>query len=93
MTKAKGKENSQAKQALPIPMLLGRTSSMLLALGVIKTSVSMLSPGCYKFYPLMFSATFHPPTYGQAKRTIQTLEDLFRACVIELKGNWDNHLS
>ena len=23
---------------------------------------------------------------------IQVLEDLLRACVLDLKGNWDNHL-
>ena len=26
------------------------------------------------------------------KRTIQTLEDMLRACVIDLKGSWDDHL-
>ncbi|WMV40982.1 hypothetical protein MTR67_034367 [Solanum verrucosum] len=31
-------------------------------------------------------------TDGQAERTIQTLEDMLRACVIDFKGNWDNHL-
>ena len=25
--------------------------------------------------------------------TIQTLEDMLRACVIEFKGSWDTHLS
>ncbi|XP_070020618.1 uncharacterized protein [Nicotiana sylvestris] len=38
------------------------------------------------------STTFHPQTDGQAKRTIQTLEDMLRACVIDFKGNWDDHL-
>ena len=39
------------------------------------------------------STTFHPHTDGQSKRTIQTLEDMLRACVIEFKGSWDTHLS
>ena len=30
---------------------------------------------------------------GQSERTIQTLEDMLRACVIEFKGSWDTHLS
>ncbi|KAH0689476.1 hypothetical protein KY289_016834 [Solanum tuberosum] len=30
---------------------------------------------------------------GQAKRTIQILDDMLRACVIDFKGNWDDHLS
>ncbi|KAH0709204.1 hypothetical protein KY284_010631 [Solanum tuberosum] len=38
------------------------------------------------------STAFHPQTDGQAERTIQTLEDMFRACVIDFKGNCDDHL-
>ena len=35
---------------------------------------------------------FHPQTDGQAERTIQTLEDMLRACVIDFRGSWDDHL-
>ena len=38
------------------------------------------------------SPTFHPQTDVQAKRTIQTLEDMLRACVIDFKGCWDDNL-
>jgi hypothetical protein len=31
--------------------------------------------------------TSHPQTDGQSKRTIQTLEDLLRSCVLEFGGN------
>ena len=38
------------------------------------------------------STTFYPQMDGQEERTIQTLEDMLRACVINFKGSWDNHL-
>ena len=41
---------------------------------------------------LRFSTAYHPQTDGQSERTIQTLEDMLRACVIDFKGNWDRFL-
>ena len=40
----------------------------------------------------MISTTFHPQTNGQSERTIQTLEDMLQACVLDLKGSWEEHL-
>ncbi|GJV87935.1 putative reverse transcriptase domain-containing protein [Tanacetum coccineum] len=31
-------------------------------------------------------------TDGQSERTIQTLEDILRACAVDFGGNWDTHL-
>ncbi|KAI3797918.1 hypothetical protein L1987_33182 [Smallanthus sonchifolius] len=41
---------------------------------------------------LDLSTAYHPQTDGQTKRTIQTLEDMLRACVIDFGANWDSHL-
>jgi hypothetical protein len=41
---------------------------------------------------LRFSTAFHPQTDGQSERTIQTLEDMLRACALEWTGNWDEYL-
>ena len=42
---------------------------------------------------LYFCTTFHPQTDRQSERTIQTLEDMLRACVMEFRGSRDTHLS
>ncbi|GJU30741.1 putative reverse transcriptase domain-containing protein [Tanacetum coccineum] len=41
---------------------------------------------------LDLSTAYHPKTDGQSERTIQTLEDMLRACAIDFGGNWDTHL-
>ncbi|GKE66129.1 putative reverse transcriptase domain-containing protein [Tanacetum coccineum] len=38
------------------------------------------------------STAYHPQTDGQSERTIQTLEDMLRACVIDFGKGWDRHL-
>ena len=38
------------------------------------------------------STTFHPQTDGQVNHTIHTLEDMLRACVIDFKCSWDDHI-
>nr|GEW43454.1 hypothetical protein [Tanacetum cinerariifolium] len=42
---------------------------------------------------LDLSIAYHPKTDGQSKRSIQTLEDMLRACVIDFGSSWDKHLS
>nr|GEW10110.1 putative reverse transcriptase domain-containing protein [Tanacetum cinerariifolium] len=41
---------------------------------------------------LDLSTAYHPKTDGQSQRTIQTLEDMLRVCVIDFGSIWDKHL-
>ena len=41
---------------------------------------------------LTMSTAFHPQTDGQSKRTIQVLEDMLRACILDQKCSWEEHL-
>ncbi|GKA72087.1 putative reverse transcriptase domain-containing protein [Tanacetum coccineum] len=41
---------------------------------------------------LDMSTAYHPETDGQSERTIQTLEDMLRACVIDFVSSWDRYL-
>ena len=41
---------------------------------------------------LDFSTAFQPQIDGQSKRTIQTLEYMLKACVLDFKGSWASHL-
>ncbi|GJV36636.1 putative reverse transcriptase domain-containing protein [Tanacetum coccineum] len=41
---------------------------------------------------LDMSTAYHPQTNGQSERTIQTLEDMLRAYVLDFGKGWDKHL-
>ncbi|GKA68611.1 putative reverse transcriptase domain-containing protein [Tanacetum coccineum] len=41
---------------------------------------------------LDMSTAYHPQTDGQSEHTIQTLEDILRACALDFRGSWDVHL-
>ncbi|GKD72734.1 putative reverse transcriptase domain-containing protein [Tanacetum coccineum] len=43
---------------------------------------------CFDF----MSTAYHPESDGQSEHTIQTLEDMLRACVMDFGGSWDTHL-
>ncbi|GJS62852.1 putative reverse transcriptase domain-containing protein [Tanacetum coccineum] len=42
---------------------------------------------------VVMSTAYHLQTDEQSKRTIQTLKDMLRACVIDIGKGWVNHLS
>ncbi|GKC90390.1 putative reverse transcriptase domain-containing protein [Tanacetum coccineum] len=41
---------------------------------------------------LDMSMAYQPQTDGQSERTIQTLEDMLRACVVDFRNGWERHL-
>ena len=41
---------------------------------------------------LTMSIAFHPKTDGRSERTIQVLEDMLRACVLDHQGSWEEYL-
>jgi len=41
---------------------------------------------------LCLSTTFHPQIDGQSERTVQTLEDMLRACALDYAGTRDHNL-
>nr|GEY75320.1 putative reverse transcriptase domain-containing protein [Tanacetum cinerariifolium] len=41
---------------------------------------------------ICMNTAYHPETNGQSERTIQTLEDMLRACVIDFGKGWVKHL-
>ena len=41
---------------------------------------------------LNLSTAFHPQTDGKSERTIHTLEDMLRSCVLQFKGHWNEYL-
>lgn len=42
---------------------------------------------------LKLSTAFHPQIDGQLERTIQTLEDMLRACAIDFGKGWEDQLA
>ena len=46
-----------------------------------------------KEFPKGYGHTADPQTDGQSERTIHVLEDMLRACVLDHKGSWEEHLS
>ncbi|GKB83511.1 putative reverse transcriptase domain-containing protein [Tanacetum coccineum] len=62
-----------------------------LELGAVILEITARSDG----NPMGIFATAYPPRDsmdGQSERTIQTMEDMLRACVIDFGSSWDRHL-
>nr|GEV30310.1 putative reverse transcriptase domain-containing protein [Tanacetum cinerariifolium] len=72
------------KHGVPVSIILNRDS--LFTSGFWKTLQEALGT------QLNLSTTYHPETDCQSERTIQTLEDMLQACVIDFGNSWDRHL-
>ncbi|GJV35149.1 putative reverse transcriptase domain-containing protein, partial [Tanacetum coccineum] len=66
----------------------GRTSNTIRIVGTTQDTRIEKALGT----SLDMSTTYHPETDGQSERTIQTLKDMLRACVIDFGKGWVNHL-
>ncbi|PHT36235.1 hypothetical protein CQW23_23935 [Capsicum baccatum] len=81
----KGNRDSHPKLRLLVQLLsqaaqfLCRAHISVLMMKVLGTKVKL-------------STAFYSQTDGQVERTIQKLEDMLRACVLDFKGRWDDHL-
>ncbi|GJT04528.1 putative reverse transcriptase domain-containing protein [Tanacetum coccineum] len=46
----------------------------------------------FGYLEFIHDTTYHPKTDGQSEKTIQILEDMLRACVIDFGKGWEKHL-
>nr|GEX62457.1 putative reverse transcriptase domain-containing protein [Tanacetum cinerariifolium] len=102
LTCAKVKDEHQKSSGLlqqpKIPVWKWERITMDFVSGLPRTSSSHFTLRFWKLLQkalgmnLDMSTAYHPQTDGQSERTIQTLEDMLRACVINFRSSWDRHL-
>ncbi|GJW84949.1 putative reverse transcriptase domain-containing protein [Tanacetum coccineum] len=86
------------EKPLRVQSLVMSTSPHGVPLSIISDRDSRFTSGFWRSLQnalgtnLNMSTTYHPEMDGQSERTIQTLEDMLRACVIDFSGSWDRHL-
>ncbi|GJW52198.1 putative reverse transcriptase domain-containing protein [Tanacetum coccineum] len=72
------------KHGVPISIILDRDSHFMSILWKSLQKAMGMN--------LDMSTAYHPQTDGQSERTIQTLKDILRACVIDFGNSWDRHM-
>ena len=68
---------------VPVSIYQIEILALLLGFGVSCTGLGYKTEAEYRF---------RSQTDGQSERTIQTLEDMMRACMLDWKGEWDKHV-
>ncbi|KAJ9561514.1 hypothetical protein OSB04_006674 [Centaurea solstitialis] len=91
------KEENQKKEGIKgqLAQLVSKSRGLLTRSGnfwvlVSCEAIQMLLDEAHKSKFSIHSGT--TKNYGQIKRTIQTLEDMLRACVLDFGGSWDTYL-
>ncbi|GKC49689.1 putative reverse transcriptase domain-containing protein [Tanacetum coccineum] len=77
-------ESHKSKHGVPVSIISDRDSRF--AYGFWRSLQNALGT------EVNMSTAYHPKTDGQSERTIQTLKDMLRACVIDFGKRWDRHL-
>ncbi|GJR35697.1 putative reverse transcriptase domain-containing protein [Tanacetum coccineum] len=73
-----------SRHGVPVSIISDRDSKF--------TSNFWQSPNKSLGTQLDMSTAYHPQMDGQSERTVQTLEDMLRACVIDFGKGWDRYL-
>ncbi|KAK8535568.1 hypothetical protein V6N12_057084 [Hibiscus sabdariffa] len=72
-----------------LPVTLRKNDVVWVIVGRLTKSTHFISALGTKVH---LSTAFHPQTDGQSEKTIQVLEDMLRACVIDFGKNWEKSL-
>ncbi|GJT72447.1 putative reverse transcriptase domain-containing protein [Tanacetum coccineum] len=88
--KAEHQKPSGLLQQPEIPVCKCERITMDFVSGLLRTPCGSLQKALGT--NLDMSIAYRPQTDGQSERTIQTLEDMLRACVIDFGNSWDRHL-
>nr|GEW36036.1 putative reverse transcriptase domain, ribonuclease H-like domain, aspartic peptidase domain protein [Tanacetum cinerariifolium] len=92
--KAKHQKPSGLLQQQKIPIWKWERITMDSIVGLLRTPSGYDSGSLQRALgtQLDMSIAYHPQMDSESERTIQTLEDMLRACVIDFGGSYDRHL-
>nr|GEV84971.1 putative reverse transcriptase domain-containing protein [Tanacetum cinerariifolium] len=88
------KERSKPLRVRALVMTIGLNlpKQILSALSKARKEENFINEDLHGMINKLEPRAYHPETDGQSERTIQTLEDMLRACVLDFGKGWDRHL-